>query len=62
MLAGDPMQLGPVLRSQSALKYGLGCSLLERLMKLSIYQRDEQKFADFGNYDPLLVGLQISFQ
>ncbi|XP_051965391.1 putative helicase mov-10-B.1 isoform X2 [Xyrauchen texanus] len=32
VLAGDPKQLGPILRSPFAIKYGLGLSLLERLM------------------------------
>ena len=48
ILAGDPKQLGPVLRSPVALKCGLQISLLERLMMPSnssnssatlIYQR-----------------------
>lgn len=32
VLAGDPQQLGPVLRSPLAAQHGLGTSLLERLM------------------------------
>ncbi|NXH13075.1 SDE3 helicase, partial [Bucco capensis] len=32
VLAGDPRQLGPVLRSPLAIEHGLGTSLLERLM------------------------------
>ncbi|NXF30132.1 SDE3 helicase, partial [Nyctibius bracteatus] len=32
VLAGDPQQLGPVLRSPLAIEHGLGVSLLERLM------------------------------
>lgn len=32
MLAGDPRQLGPVLRSPLAQKHGLGYSMLERLL------------------------------
>ncbi|KAM6980838.1 putative helicase mov-10-B.1 [Aplochiton taeniatus] len=39
VLAGDPQQLGPILRSPLALQYGLGLSLLERLMRdNSLYQ------------------------
>ena len=50
ILAGDPKQLGPVLRSPIALKFGLQTSLLERLMLLTddsseteklIYQRSK---------------------
>lgn len=42
VLAGDPKQLGPILRSPVAIKYGMGLSLLERLMKdVSLYQKDE---------------------
>lgn len=54
-MAGDPHQLGPVLRSTPALAHGLGMSLLERLMARDLFQRDEEKFADHGSYDPLLV-------
>lgn len=32
MLAGDPRQLGPVLRSPLTQKHGLGYSMLERLL------------------------------
>ncbi|XP_031700309.1 putative helicase mov-10-B.2 [Anarrhichthys ocellatus] len=45
VLAGDPKQLGPILRSPFALKYGMGVSLLERLMKdFSLYRKDEGEF------------------
>ncbi|KAG8577391.1 hypothetical protein GDO81_010159 [Engystomops pustulosus] len=55
VLAGDPMQLGPVIKSRIALSYGLGVSLLERLMALPIYLRDEETYGACGNYNPLLI-------
>ncbi|XP_013400593.1 RNA helicase Mov10l1-like [Lingula anatina] len=55
VLAGDPMQLGPVLKSRHAITYGLQYSFLERLMDSPLYARDMVRFADHGNYDPLLV-------
>ncbi|KAL5014202.1 hypothetical protein ScPMuIL_008472 [Solemya velum] len=55
VLAGDPMQLGPVLRSSLAKKFGFELSYLERLIQLPLYNRNETKFADHGCYDPLLV-------
>lgn len=45
VLAGDPMQLGPILRSPFAQKYGMEVSLLERLMKdFPLYQKTEGVF------------------
>ncbi|XP_020490711.2 putative helicase mov-10-B.2 isoform X1 [Labrus bergylta] len=45
VLAGDPKQLGPILRSPFAQKYGMGVSLLERLMKdFPLYQKEEGVF------------------
>ncbi|XP_040905865.1 putative helicase mov-10-B.1 [Toxotes jaculatrix] len=45
VLAGDPKQLGPILRSPFALKYGMGVSLLERMMNdFSLYQKDNGMF------------------
>ncbi len=49
------MQLGAVLRSELAKLFGLDFSLLERLIYSDLYARNEQKFADHGSYDPLLV-------
>ena len=54
ILAGDPKQLGPVLQSSIAAECGLEESFLERLSKLKIYERDESRFRDHGNYDPVL--------
>ncbi|XP_037629483.1 putative helicase mov-10-B.2 [Sebastes umbrosus] len=43
VLAGDPKQLGPILRSPFALRYEMGVSLLERMMKnFPLYQKDEE--------------------
>lgn len=55
VLAGDPQQLGPVLMSKFSKMFGLELSFLERLIHTDLYQRDEDKFADHGAYDPLLV-------
>ncbi|XP_034623419.1 RNA helicase Mov10l1 isoform X2 [Trachemys scripta elegans] len=55
VLAGDPMQLGPVIKSSLAMAYGLNISMLERLMSRSLYQRNEDTFGVYGSYNPLLV-------
>ncbi|KAK3566500.1 hypothetical protein QTP86_034004 [Hemibagrus guttatus] len=45
VLAGDPKQLGPILRSPLAIRYGLGLSLLERLMtKNPLYKKTDTGF------------------
>ncbi|NXJ74313.1 SDE3 helicase, partial [Trogon melanurus] len=50
VLAGDPQQLGPVLRSPLAIEHGLGTSLLERLMLHNpLYEKSS------GGYDPQFV-------
>lgn len=49
VLAGDPCQLGPVIKSKVAVAFGLGVSLLERLMASPLYSRH-----DWG-YNPKLV-------
>ncbi|XP_031566340.1 putative helicase mov-10-B.1 [Actinia tenebrosa] len=59
VLAGDPQQLGPVLRSPIAVKYGLGVSLLERIMtKTPYYGRildEDDEEDELGEYNPLLL-------
>ncbi|XP_053943610.1 helicase MOV-10 [Cuculus canorus] len=50
VLAGDPQQLGPVLRSPLAIEHGLGTSLLERLM---LHNPLYKKSSD--GYDPQFV-------
>lgn len=42
VLAGDPKQLGPIIRSQVAKDFGLDKSLLERICECSPYQRYER--------------------
>ncbi|XP_029419843.1 helicase MOV-10 isoform X4 [Nannospalax galili] len=50
VLAGDPRQLGPVLRSPLAQKYGLSYSLLERLLTYnSLYKKGP------NGYDPQFI-------
>uniref|UniRef100_A0A3B4VNL2 RNA helicase n=1 Tax=Seriola dumerili TaxID=41447 RepID=A0A3B4VNL2_SERDU len=49
VLAGDPCQLGPIVKSKLAAAFGLGVSLLERLMANPLYSRQ-----DWG-YNPKLV-------
>lgn len=53
VLAGDPMQLGPVVQSKAANYYGLGESFLARLLHLFPYQRDPEGYDTC--YDPRLV-------
>ena len=40
ILAGDPKQLGPVVKQKDAERLGLGRSMLERLFELKIYKRN----------------------
>uniref|UniRef100_A0A669FAJ3 RNA helicase n=1 Tax=Oreochromis niloticus TaxID=8128 RepID=A0A669FAJ3_ORENI len=49
VLAGDPCQLGPLVKSKIASAFGFGVSLLERLMANPLYSRQ-----DWG-YNPKLV-------
>uniref|UniRef100_G1P7T8 RNA helicase Mov10l1 n=1 Tax=Myotis lucifugus TaxID=59463 RepID=G1P7T8_MYOLU len=61
VLAGDPMQLGPVIKSRLAMAYGLNVSMLERLMARPVYLRDEDAFGACGAYNPLLVTLLLKW-
>lgn len=45
ILAGDPMQLGPVIRNRLCSSYNLGVSLLERLIKMPSYQQNDENYA-----------------
>ncbi|GFY90637.1 P-loop containing nucleoside triphosphate hydrolases superfamily protein [Actinidia rufa] len=44
VLAGDPMQLGPVVHSNDAINFGLGKSYLERLFGCELYSNGDQSF------------------
>lgn len=64
ILAGDPMQLGPVVLSHVAKKLGLNETYMERLLNCFPYQRD---FVGHGNencgYDPrLITKLQYNYR
>jgi helicase MOV-10 len=53
VLAGDPQQLGPVVRSTQGKSYGLSLSLLERLtQQLPVYAHDIDSFPHSGGYNP----------
>ncbi|KAK5872123.1 hypothetical protein PBY51_012852 [Eleginops maclovinus] len=52
VLAGDPKQLGPILRCNLAVQHGLGLSLLERLMRHNTLY---QKSTDSGHFDTRFV-------
>uniref|UniRef100_A0A5B7BCG1 RNA helicase n=1 Tax=Davidia involucrata TaxID=16924 RepID=A0A5B7BCG1_DAVIN len=44
VLAGDPMQLGPVIYSRDAETYGLGKSYLERLFECEFYDNGNENY------------------
>ncbi|XP_010522289.1 PREDICTED: probable RNA helicase SDE3 [Tarenaya hassleriana] len=44
VLAGDPMQLGPVIYSKEAESYGLGKSYLERLFECDYYREGDESY------------------
>lgn len=53
VLAGDPLQLGPVVQSRLAKHFGLDESFLSRILRHFPYQRDPDGFET--QYDPRLV-------
>jgi RNA helicase armi len=61
ILAGDPMQLGPVVLSQFALSHGLGKSFLVRILEQIPYKKDDQYHVQ--GYDPrLMTKLLINYR
>lgn len=55
VLAGDPMQLGPVVMSSHASNRGFGTSMLVRLMDTPLYRTDKTRFPKTSGYNPRLV-------
>ncbi|KAG5887039.1 hypothetical protein JTB14_029998 [Gonioctena quinquepunctata] len=55
ILAGDPLQLGPVIICKIAEECGLKESYLERLINRFPYVRDPEGFSDTSGFDPRLV-------
>lgn len=53
IMAGDPEQLGAIIKSPVSKAFGLGISLLERLMKCEHYTWNPETFEDC--YDPLII-------
>lgn len=47
VLAGDPMQLGPVIYSRDAERYGLGKSYLERLFECEFYSGGDPNYVTY---------------
>lgn len=54
-MAGDPNQLGPVIFSTLAKTYGLGQSMLSRLISRSLYQKDLNLFPESYGYNPKII-------
>ena len=55
ILAGDPEQLGAVVKSKLAKTYGLGVSLMERLMEYDPYKQKMPSDGVQGGYNPRLI-------
>lgn len=55
VLAGDPKQLGPIIRSNIAKKFGLEKSLLERLSQMQPYERHEEADYFGDHYDTRMI-------
>ncbi|CAG9839969.1 unnamed protein product [Diabrotica balteata] len=60
VLAGDPMQLGPVILSKVAAECGLAESYLERIMNRFPYVRDPEGFPETSGFDPRFIDNETS--
>ena len=58
ILAGDPKQLGPVIKMREIERLGLGRSLLERLFETKPYQKDPEK----GYNSDFITKLVVSYR
>ena len=56
VLAGDPMQLGPVIRSDNAMKGKLNVSMIERLMTGGsiLYTRNIERYPETNGFYNIL--------
>lgn len=55
VLAGDPKQLGPIIRSDIAKKFSFGKSLLERLTVMDPYERSEEADVLGNHFDKRMI-------
>ena len=55
VLAGDPKQLGPIIRSDISKAFGLEKSLLERLSQREPYQRRDEPDSVGNHYDKNMI-------
>lgn len=55
VLAGDPMQLGPVVMSLLAKNSGLEISMLSRFINYPLYLRNTDIFPEHNGYNPKLI-------
>lgn len=61
IIAGDPMQLGPIVRSL-ATSFGLALSLLERLCQMSLYAYSEDHKATQGHNAKVITKLVRNYR
>ncbi|KAF4522570.1 hypothetical protein B566_EDAN012861 [Ephemera danica] len=59
ILAGDPMQLGPVVQGRASELGGFGVSFLGRLLGQGPYRRDVSSFPSTQGYNPHLITMLV---